>query len=148
MSQQTDAEPSSGTKNCPSGQKWDADLNKCVEAGGTKPPTKTDAAQNDPFVKKLLIDNIKNLGWEIPAESCDSIASLKQLFLFAKANPKQSTQPPVESGKSTSSNTDSIPAAPAADAASTPSEESLDSLQAKYYNFREDTLLFVPEGKN
>ena len=141
--QKADAEPSAGTQNCPPGKKWDADLNKCVEAGGTKPPAKADAV-DDPYIKQVLIDSITALGWTIPKDNCDSIASLKQLHTFAKANPKTDSAPPKEKDKKETV-TDSIPEAPAADQPELSFEQRLDSAMKNYYNFREDTLLFIKQ---
>lgn len=70
---------------CPEGQhKVEG---KCVPKSDSVPPP-SDVPQDDPYTKQLLIDSIKELGYTLSKDNCDSIASLKQLHKFAKANPK------------------------------------------------------------
>lgn len=51
--------------------------------------------KDDPELVQILKDSIVGLGWQIPKDNCDSLASLKQLHVFAKANPKPIVPPPA-----------------------------------------------------
>jgi hypothetical protein len=77
----TDDKVDEGSHSCPEGQVWDESAKKCV-------PKKADSIDN-PVIVQAVKDSIAALGWEIPKENCDSLASLEQLYKFAKGNPKE-----------------------------------------------------------
>lgn len=52
--------------------------------------------KDDLELVQIVKDSIVSLGWQLPKENCDSLASLKQLHVFAKANPKPKVEPKKE----------------------------------------------------
>ena len=96
---------------------------KCVKIKSDSEDTKQ--VKDDPEVVLILKDSIQMLGYTLSEKNCDSVASLKQIYEFAKNNPKTDSKKDKEEDEEDKEKTDSVPELPSDN--KTPESEKKDS---------------------